>query len=65
MTMKVTVGKDKRAVEEVFTPAGKGYRVNCGTVVLPKLSQAVALIGIIHSFETSATKRGNGGKPCG
>ena len=56
------MSKDKgRIVEEVFTPTGKQYRVKVN-VVLNDLRQALALRAIITSFETSALRRGNGGK---
>ena len=51
-----------RNVEEVFTPTGQsGYRVKCN-VTLFTLKQALSLRAIITSFETSALRRGNGGK---
>jgi len=59
------MSKDKgRIVEEVFTPIGKQYRVKVN-VVLNDLRQALALRAIITSFETSALRRGNGGKNLG
>jgi len=59
------ISKDKGGlVEEVFTPAGKQYVVK-SRVVLTNLRQALALRSIISSFETSAMKRGNGGKNLG
>lgn len=51
-------------MEEVFTPTGKQYQVKCN-VKLNDLKQALALRAIITSFETSAMKRGNGGKNLG
>ena len=45
-----------RKVEEVFTPAGKQYKVKCD-VILYDLKQALALRSIITSFETSAMRR--------
>ena len=51
-------------MEEVFTPMGKRYQVKCN-VILDDLRLALALRGIITSFETSAIKRGNGGKNLG
>jgi len=59
------MSKDKgRIAEEVFTPTGKQYRVKVN-VVLNDLRQALALRAIITSFETSALRRGNGGKNLG
>ena len=59
------MSKDKgRIVEEVFTPAGKRYQVKAN-VILNDLKQALALRAIISSFETSALRRGNGGKNLG
>ena len=59
------MGKDKGGlVEEVFTTTGKKFQVKCN-VTLNDLKQALALRAIITSFETSATRRGNGGKNVG
>ena len=59
------MSKDKgRIVEEVFTPTGKRYQVKCN-VIFDDLKLALALRGIITSFETSAVRRGNGGKNLG
>ena len=59
------MSKDKgRIVEEVFTPTGKVYQVKCN-VRLSSLKQALSLREIIRSFETSPTRRGNGGKNLG
>lgn len=59
------MSKDKGGfVEEVFTPSGKKYIVKSRTV-LYSMRQALALRGIITAFETSAVKRGNGGKNVG
>lgn len=59
------MSKDKGGlVEEVFTPTGKRYQVKVN-VILNDLKQALALRSIIASFETSATRRDNGGKNLG
>ncbi len=51
-------------MEEVFTVTGKQYKVKVN-VILDDLKQALALRSIITSFETSAMRRGNGGKKLG
>jgi len=59
------MSKDKGGLRrKVFTATGPGFRVKCD-VVLGDLKQALALRAIITSFETSALKRGNGGKNLG
>lgn len=51
-----------RNVEEVFTKHGRpAFRVRCD-VKLPTAKLAFSLVGIIKAFETSAIRRGNGGK---
>jgi len=53
-----------RRVGKPFSYDGKTYHVKVN-VLLNDLKQAIALRRIVTAFETSATKRGNGGQNVG